>query len=99
MRITASDTRARLMGRAGALIDISLSGALVELDGPVDLGLEATLELRKGIVVLTLAVRVVRQVKPRPRAQMPGGTAWPVGVTFVDLTPENRKGIPRLLGW
>ncbi len=97
VRLGARDTWARLAGREGALAGISLSGALLELDGPVDVGTEAVLQLRKGVGVLELPVRVVRQAAPRPRARMPAGVAWPVGVEFVDISPANRKAIPRLL--
>ncbi len=99
MRIPAVGTAVRLSGRQGALVDISLSGALIEMNGPLDLGTEALMELRKGAGALELMVRVVRLAKPRPRAQMVTGTAWPMGVTFVGNSAANLKAIPRFLGW
>ncbi len=97
VRLGALDTWVRLADREGALAGISLSGALLELDGPLDVGTEAMLRVRKGAGGLDLRVRVVRQADPRPRARMPAGLAWPVGVAFVDISPAERKAIPRLL--
>lgn len=99
LRISVTDASVRFGELRGALIDISLTGALVELNGPVELGAEATLALKKGSGVLDLQARVVRVGHPKPRRQSVTGMVHPVGVTFMNMTLVNRKAIPRLLGW
>lgn len=99
LRISVTDVAVRFGDLTGTVVDISLSGALVELNGPVEVGAENTLTLRRGAGSLDLAVRVARIGKPKARSHWVSGKAYPAGMHFTKLTAAERKAIPRLLGW
>jgi hypothetical protein len=82
--------RARLADASGELVNLSLPGALVELNAPVEVDSERPLTLNRGSLELTLTARVAR-------VSQAGGRKWRVAMAFTDRPAEARKIIPRFL--
>jgi hypothetical protein len=77
----------------GALINVSLTGALMELDHEVVV--DETLPLRVGPI--EIHCKVVRCDSNPIATQSPNRRAWLVAVTFVDLASATEKLIRDLV--
>ena len=95
VRLPVPGADARLDRLTGQLVDLSLSGALVELDGNAQVGHQTTLVLSKAPLVLELDVRVVRNTAPT--MAFPSRPSWLVAVTFLELSDAARKVLVRSL--
>ena len=95
VRLSVPGTDAKLDWLAGQLVDLSLSGALVELNGEVEVGHQTTLVLSKDPLVLELAIRVVRTTAPA--ATFPSSRAWLVAVAFLQMSDAAKRGLVRSL--
>ena len=76
-------------------MDLSLSGALVELDGNAQVGHQTTLVLSNAPLVLELDVRVVRNTSPTKA--FPSKPSWLVAVTFLQVSDAARQVLVRSL--
>ena len=74
------------------LLDISLSGVLLESLHPVDLGSQGTLRFNFGGVPFSADVKVERlSSAPTPS----GGESYSIGASFVALSRQDRRVIER----
>lgn len=74
------------------LLDISLSGVLLEASHPVDLGSKGTLRFNFGGVPFSADVRVERLTALAPAA---GASRFSIGATFVALSRQDQRVIER----
>ena len=74
------------------LLDISLSGVLLESAHPVELGTRGTLRFNFGGVPFSADVKVERLTTVAP---MSGGERFSIGATFVALSPQDQRVIER----
>lgn len=74
------------------LIDISLSGVLLESTHPVELGTQGTLRFNFGGVPFSADVKVERVSSARTAS---GGDSYSIGATFVALSRQNQRVIER----
>ena len=74
------------------LLDISLSGVLLEATHPVELGTQGTLRFNFGGVPFSADVKVERlTTAPTPS----GGESYSIGATFVTLSRQDQRVIER----
>jgi len=73
------------------LLDISLSGVLLESSHPVDLGTRGTLRFNFGGVPFSADVRVERIERARGEA----AERYSIGASFVALSREDQRVIER----
>lgn len=74
------------------LLDISLSGVLLESTHPVELGTQGTLRFNFGGVPFSADVKVERQSSARTAS---GGDSYSIGATFVALSRQDQRVIER----
>lgn len=74
------------------LVDISLSGVLLESTHPVELGTRGTLRFNFGGVPFTADVHVQRLTDLAPASSRP---RFAIGATFVALSPQDQRVIER----
>jgi hypothetical protein len=74
------------------LLDISLSGVLLESSHPVDLGTRGTLRFNFGGVPFSAEVRVERVDRTRTES---GIEKYSIGAAFVALSREDQRVIER----
>lgn len=95
VRLSIPGTDARFGPLRGQLIDLSLSGALVELNGEIPVGDRGTLLLKKETLMLELPAHVVR-IKTSPTGS-PLSRRWFVGMAFDQLSNDARTALVRSL--
>ena len=84
--------RAVLNKRPGDVLNLSTTGALIEVGGgALTVGTETTLTLVREAVQVTVTARVIR-INASQRL-----LRWLVAVMFVDVTLEARKKISQML--
>jgi hypothetical protein len=74
------------------LLDISLSGVLLESTHPVELGTRGTLRFNFGGVPFSADVRVERVTGTPSKA---GAERYAIGATFVGLSAQDQRVIER----
>jgi hypothetical protein len=74
------------------LLDISLSGVLLESTHPVELGTRGTLRFNFGGEPFSADVKVERLT---PQAPASGGACFSIGATFVALRRQDQRVIER----
>ena len=74
------------------LLDISLSGVLLESTHPVELGTKGTLRFNFGGVPFSADVKVERLSSARTPA---GSDSYSIGATFVALSRQDQRVIER----
>lgn len=74
------------------LVDISLSGVLLESTHPVELGTRGTLRFNFGGAPFSAAVEVERLTSLSPP---PAPARFAIGATFVALTQQDQRVIER----
>lgn len=74
------------------LLDISLSGVLLESTHPVELGTRGTLRFSFAGEPFTADVKVERLT---PQAPAAGGACFSIGATFVTLSRQDQRVIER----
>jgi len=74
------------------LLDISLSGVLLESTQPVELGTRGTLRFNFAGAPFSADVKVERLT---PQASAPGGARFSIGATFVALSRADQRVIER----
>jgi hypothetical protein len=91
VRISGTHIAARLNDRDVAVLNLSLTGALLKSDEALEVNSEAKLVLARDSVVVTLHTRVLRCTRASD------SFGWHVAVTFPDASFEDRKAIPQLV--
>lgn len=74
------------------LLDISLSGVMLEATHPVELGTRGTLRFNFGGVPFSADVKVERLSLTRTAS---GSESYSIGATFVALSRQDRRVIER----
>ena len=74
------------------LLDISLSGVLLEATHPVELGTQGTLRFNFGGVPFSADVKVERLSSARTAS---GSDSYSIGATFVALSRQDQRVIER----
>ena len=82
---------ARLPGAKGEVVNLSLTGALVEVDAPLPVDSENTLTLSRGSLSLTFTVRILRLAPAAKRNR------WEIAMVFIQSPLEARKILPSLI--
>ncbi len=93
-RVVIADTELTVLAFPAAvrLIDISLSGVLLESTHPVDLDSRGTLRFNFGGVPFSADVQVERSTSLAPAA---GTSRFSIGATFVSLSQQDQRVIER----
>ena len=79
-------------GRLCRLLDISVTGALIQLDVEPAVDSVASLVLKAGANLLRLDARVVRVTPVPSSAARP---KWTAGLAFLDASPANQRAVAR----
>jgi PilZ domain-containing protein len=92
VRVSGGQIRAVVNKRPGDVMNLSVTGALIEVGGgALAVGDEATVTLTREGVEVTTTARVIR-INPSPRL-----LRWLVAVMFIDMTVEARRKITQML--
>src|SRR3954469_87380 len=92
VRMSGAHISAKLNEEQVRVANLSLTGALLQLDEPLPVDTVAVLLLARHPVQATLRCKVIRST------QVTHSSGWMVAVTFINPTREARSAIPQMMG-
>ena len=90
VRMSGTHIEARLNHAVVEVLNLSLTGALLEVEAALPVDGPVMLVLVRDSVEVAVQARVIRSTES-------ASAAWHVAVKFINPSAEARKGIPQLL--